>query len=141
MPENAIYAFIEKKYDWILQSQAKISKRHRGQEQVPISGEQRHYLMDCIRKYADKWEPVMGVHCTHWTIQQMKTRWGSCTVSKGTIRINLLLAVKPEECIEYIIVHELTHLLEPSHNQVFKSYMTKFLPDWKERDKLLKTLD
>ena len=68
----------------------------------------------------------------------MKTRWGSCSVNKHTIRINSLLVKKPEKCLELVIVHELVHMLEPGHNKVFKDYMTRFLPDWKQTEKLLK---
>ena len=71
------------------------------------------------------------------TIRDMKTIWGSCSTKTGRIRINLQLAVYPDECIEYVVVHELCHLLEPSHNARFKQFMKKFLPDWKERKKLL----
>ncbi len=99
---------------------------------------QKEWLKERICFYARKWEPVMGVHCERWTIRDMTSRWGSCSVQKHTIRINLQLAKKPEKCLEYVIVHELTHLLEPSHNQRFHAYMKKFLPDYKEREKRLR---
>ncbi|MFR6467952.1 MAG: SprT-like domain-containing protein [Lachnospiraceae bacterium] len=67
----------------------------------------------------------------------MKTRWGSCTVQTGKIRLNFSLARKPEACLEYVLVHELCHLLEPSHNARFHGLMDKFLPDWRERKLLL----
>ena len=103
-----------------------------------VTDAQVQRLKEQIEFYAKKWEPVMGVHCNRYTIRDMKTRWGSCSVQKKTIRINLQLAKKPEECVEYVVVHELTHLLEPSHNRVFHAYMKRFLPDYKEREKLLK---
>ena len=64
----------------------------------------------------------------------MKTRWGSCTVETGKIRLNARLARKPETCVEYVLVHELCHLLEPSHNARFHRLMDGFLPDWQEED-------
>ena len=67
----------------------------------------------------------------------MKTRWGSCTVETGKIRLNARLARKPETCVEYVLVHELCHLLEPSHNARFHRLMDGFLPDWQERKLLL----
>ena len=103
-----------------------------------VTDAQVQRLKEQIEFYAQKWEPVMGVHCNRYTIRDMKTRWGSCSIQKKTIRINLQLAKKPEECVEYVVVHELTHLLEPSHNRVFHAYMKRFLPDYKEREKLLK---
>lgn len=61
----------------------------------------------------------------------MKTKWGSCNIEKKRIWINLELAKKPEHCLEYIIVHEMIHLLERYHNEIFLSYMNKFMPNWK----------
>ena len=91
-----------------------------------------------VLQYAKKWEPVMGVHASGWTFRWMKTRWGSCTPRTGKIRLNTKLIFCPEECLEYVLVHELCHLIEPSHNQRFQNYMTKFLPDWKIRRKRLR---
>lgn len=70
----------------------------------------------------------------------MQTRWGSVSVDTGSIRLNINLALYPEKCLEYVIVHELCHLLEPSHNHRFKELMTRYMPDWKERRNALKTL-
>ena len=67
----------------------------------------------------------------------MKTKWGSSTPSAGSIRLNTELAKKPAECLEYIVVHEMAHLLEPTHNQRFVAYMDRFLPQWRHcRDEL-----
>lgn len=135
--DQYIMDFLERKYDWMI---THINRMNQKKQVVKteITLEERQHLQSLIELYANKWEPIMGVHCVKWTIRDMKTRWGSCSVSKATIRINLQLAKKSPECVEYIIVHELTHLLEASHNKVFKAYMTKFLPDWKERDKVLR---
>lgn len=91
-----------------------------------------------VERLVLKWEPVMGVTVSGVTIRQMKTRWGSCNVKSHHINLNLALADKPPECLEYVVVHEMTHLLEPSHNEVFWAYMTKFYPDWKRVRKMLK---
>jgi predicted metal-dependent hydrolase len=89
---------------------------------------------DQIRKAAPdlirKWEKIMGVEVEKLFVRRMKTRWGSCNIQKRTIRVNTSLATKPVECLEYIVVHELAHLLEPSHNGRFKGLMDKFLPAW-----------
>jgi len=84
-----------------------------------------------------EWENRIGVESSSWVIRDMKTRWGTCNVVSRKICLNLQLAKRPRECLEYVIVHELVHLLESSHNQVFKDYMTQFLPDWKERKAFL----
>jgi hypothetical protein len=77
-----------------------------------------------------KWEKLMGVRVEKFFIQRMKTKWGSCTPAKRTIRLNSELAKKPRECLEYIIVHEMAHLLEPTHNGRFVALMDGFMPKW-----------
>lgn len=84
-----------------------------------------------------KWELLMGVKTNRIFIQRMKTKWGSCNPKRHSIRLNSELAKKPQECLEYVIVHELVHLLEPSHNHRFVALMDKFMPQWKQfRDEL-----
>lgn len=78
-----------------------------------------------------KWESQLGVKSAKCFVQRMKTKWGSCNPSTHSIRLNSDLAKKPRECLEYIVVHELIHLLEPSHNPHFTSLMDKFMPNWK----------
>lgn len=144
MSESCILAFIEEKENWIREHQKRMRERAQDGDSLKmvedraVTKEQLAWLKERIIFYAQKWEPVMGVHCEKWTIRDMTSRWGSCSVQKHTIRINLQLARKPEECLEYVVVHELTHLLEPSHNKRFHAYMQKFLPDYKEREKMLK---
>ncbi|MGN1159762.1 MAG: M48 family metallopeptidase [Lachnospiraceae bacterium] len=144
MSESRILSFIREKESWIREHQQRVKERaqNSGSLKTPedrsVTQEQKEWLKERICFYARKWEPVMGVHCERWTIRDMTSRWGSCSVQKHTIRINLQLAKKPEKCLEYVIVHELTHLLEPSHNQRFHAYMKKFLPDYKEREKRLR---
>lgn len=77
-----------------------------------------------------KWEPILGVKISRLFVQQMKTRWGSCNHEARTMRLNTELAKKPEECLEYIVVHELVHLLEPTHNARFVALMDQYLPKW-----------
>jgi len=79
-----------------------------------------------------KWQEKMGVKIQKFSIRKMKTRWGSCTTNTQSIRINLELAKKSDDCLEYVVVHELAHLLEPSHNHRFKSIMDTHLPLWRE---------
>lgn len=87
-----------------------------------------------------KWEPVMNVKAGRVFVQRMRTRWGGCNPATGVIRLNTDLARKPIECLEYIVVHEMTHLLEASHNARFKSLMDLFLPNWQQFRKRLNTL-
>lgn len=97
----------------------------------------REQLKGEINLLIQKWAPHMGVETPSFIARKMKTKWGSCTPEAKSIRINLELAKKPPECLEYIVVHELTHLLEPTHNSRFIALMTKFMPKWRfYRDEL-----
>ena len=85
----------------------------------------------------EKWCNVIGVTINKLYVRQMKRCWGSCNTHAETIRLNSELVKKPVECLEYVLVHELVHLIEPSHNKNFHTLMTKFLPEWKARKELL----
>lgn len=78
-----------------------------------------------------KWEPVLGVRVADWGVKKMRTRWGSCNPSAKRIWLNLELIKKPQQCLEYVLVHEMVHLLEPSHNDRFKKLMDQFCPAWR----------
>lgn len=91
----------------------------------------RNQLKEIAVKLIPKWEKVMGVQSNEFRIKKMKTKWGSCNTKAKRIWLNLELAKKPLECIEYIIVHELAHLHEPTHNEVFVAYMNRFMPKWR----------
>jgi predicted metal-dependent hydrolase len=91
----------------------------------------RDVLKELIPILIDKWEPIIGVKANDWSIRDMKTRWGTCNIRSKKICLNLQLAKKPIKCLEYVVVHELVHLLEGSHNSVFKAYMDRFLPNWR----------
>lgn len=77
-----------------------------------------------------RWANVIGVSPPRVFVQRMKTRWGSCSPRAGTIRLNTELARKPPECLEYLVVHELAHLLEPTHSLRFVALMDRVLPAW-----------
>lgn len=91
----------------------------------------RHQIEAAIPPLIAKWEKLMGVQVDSFTVRKMKTKWGSCTPAVQTIRLNLELAKKPAECLEYVVVHELVHLLEPSHNHRFIALMDSFMPKWR----------
>lgn len=97
-------------------------------------------LMDWYRKelraiasgLIERWQKTIGVQLNAWGIKRMKTRWGTCNQKAGRIWLNLELAKKTEYCLEFIIVHELTHLLEKNHNDKFKTHMDRFIPRWRQ---------
>ena len=84
-----------------------------------------------------KWIPIIGREPTSITVRRMKTRWGSCSVETGRIRINLHLGLVDERLLEGVLVHELTHLRESGHGPAFQRRMDAYLPDWRERDREL----
>lgn len=91
----------------------------------------RGLLRDALPAVIAIWEPLIGVTVERFFVRRMKTKWGSCNPQKGYIRLNTDLAKKPKECLEYIVVHEMTHLLEPTHNSHFIALMDQFLPKWR----------
>ena len=84
-----------------------------------------------------KWETAMGVKVGRVFVQKMKTKWGSCNPAARSIRLNTDLAKKPLQCLEYIVLHELVHLLERHHNERFTGLMNRHMPDWPQRRQLL----
>lgn len=90
----------------------------------------RRQLKEQIPALIDKWQKMIGVEVSDWGIKRMKTKWGTCTNAARRIWLNLELAKKPQHCIEYIIVHEMVHLLERNHNDRFAAYMDTFMPQW-----------
>jgi len=97
----------------------------------------RERIRTAVPPLVARWQPLVGVTMERFFVQRMKTRWGSCNHGSRTIRLNTELAKKPPECLEYIVVHELVHLLEPTHNARFIALMDGFLPNWRlSRDAL-----
>lgn len=91
----------------------------------------REQLKSLIPPLLEKWQPIIGVQAAAWGIKKMKTKWGSCNIDARRIWLNLELAKKPVQCLEYIVVHELVHLLERHHNDQFMSLMDKHMPVWR----------
>lgn len=94
---------------------------------------QRQLLRERLTPMIFKWEERIGVNTTYWNIRKMKTKWGSCNPDSRRIWFNLELVQKDPRCIEYIVAHELTHLLERRHNDHFVALMDSFMPDWRQR--------
>jgi len=94
-------------------------------------------MQDLLPPLIEKWENIIGVKISAHTIRLMKTRWGSCNTRTKKINLNLKLMQKPLSCIEYVLVHELIHLLESRHNQRFYELMQRFMPDWRTHQALL----
>ena len=98
----------------------------------------RAQLRERIPAIIGTWEPVMGVSVAEWGVKRMKTRWGSCNPGARRIWLSLELARRPLYCLEYVVVHEMVHLLERGHNWRFYSFMDQFLPDWRHARAVLR---
>jgi predicted metal-dependent hydrolase len=97
----------------------------------------REQLKSQIPDLLNKWQSIIGEQVADWGIKKMKTKWGSCNIKERRIWLNLELAKKPIECLEYVLVHELVHLLEKHHNERFQAYMDKYLPQWRQCREIL----
>jgi predicted metal-dependent hydrolase len=94
---------------------------------------QRAQLLGRIPGFIEEWGPIVGRPVPRWSIRRMKTKWGSCNRETGHIWFNLELAKKHPDSLEYIVVHEMTHLLERNHGERFTTLMDQFMPDWRVR--------
>jgi predicted metal-dependent hydrolase len=97
----------------------------------------REQIRRAVPSLIAKWEPVIGVKVEKFFVQKMKTKWGSCNPASKTIRLNTDLAKKPPQCLEYIVVHEIAHLVVRHHNDQFSNIMDKCLPGWRVLRKTL----
>ena len=93
----------------------------------------RDRLRDLVLPLVEKWEARLGVTVREWGIKKMKTRWGSCSARVGRIWLNAELIKKPPACLEYVVVHELAHLIVRNHDEKFLALMDRNLPNWRAR--------
>ena len=92
----------------------------------------RSLLHEEIPSLIKKWQEKLGVKVKDYYLQQMRTQWGSCNPKSKSIRLNTELVKKPKDLLEYVVVHEIAHLLEPTHNERFFDILSQFYPSWRE---------
>ena len=97
----------------------------------------RSILKGVLPELFAKWETLTGMHCSEYRTRYMRTKWGTCNCRTKVIWMSVRLAEKPVECIEYVVLHELTHTVVPDHGEKFKAVLYRYMPDWKERRRLL----
>lgn len=100
----------------------------------------REQLRQALPPLLTRWQSELGVSVERFFVRRMKTKWGSCNPTTRTIRLNTELAKKPPECLEYVLVHELVHLLVPTHNARFVELMDRFMPSWQVHRQALNRL-
>lgn len=103
------------------------------QRQAVLDRWYRARLRAVVPDLIERWAPVIGVSVPRWSIRRMKTKWGSCNRETGHIWLNVELAKKHPDCLEYILVHEMTHHHERGHGERFTKLMDTYLPDWRSR--------
>jgi predicted metal-dependent hydrolase len=112
----------------------------RAKRQAVVEEWYREQLRQAVPPLIKKWERLLGVKVRRVFVRRMKTKWGSCNHRAGSIRLNTDLARKPRECLEYIVVHEMVHLLEPTHNERFMALMDQLIPKWQSHRDVLNRL-
>lgn len=131
---------------WVEKHQKKISEKPappkmQDAEKMQHEPYFRNRLQEVLPGMFAKWEPVLGVKSARVTIRDTRSQWGSCNTGNGNISISVWLGAFPEECIEYVVLHELVHLLEPGHNARFYGILDQHYPIWRQcRDQLKKGL-
>jgi len=114
-----------------------INKNHYSKKERLFDRFYRTELKKIIDLFREKWEGILGVKANELKIKRMKTKWGSCNSENKRIWINLELSKKPLDCVEYVLVHEMIHLLERTHTEKFREILNKNLPKWNHsKDKL-----
>lgn len=134
--EDEVRDFVRRKAAWIEShlAQAANTPMARASQATPEEvAAWREVVSACVPALIAAWEPIMGVRAGKVAYRNMTSRWGSCQPSTGRICINVRLALYPPECLEYVVVHELCHLLERGHGPRFHQLMDTFIPDWKQR--------
>lgn len=109
-----------------------------GQKKEILHRWRKEQLFRAVELLLSRWEPRMGLKVASVSLRQMKTRWGSCTPSKRTIRLNTALASVPEELLEYVLVHEMAHIRQSNHSPLFWSIVGEHLPGWRNSRKRLR---
>ena len=141
-PEAFILQFLKSNLDWIRarRDQMRMLPPPPPAMTEEEAGRLRPLLHAALPEIFSRWERVLGVKADFIGIKRMKSRWGSCNVRERRIWINLELARHPKELLEYVVVHELAHLIEASHNARFKRVLDAAMPEWRVRDRALQKL-
>lgn len=137
IPLQEIYAFVDRKYFWIQEKQNLLLPDSSSVREYTRADRQR--LWERVEKYRSMCEEIAGVQASEWRLRKMKTRWGTCNIQKKRIWLSMMLCDRDDECLVYVMLHELTHFYEPDHGREFWNRMDHFCPDWREIRKRLKS--
>lgn len=147
MPRQTVDGFIASKLDWIRARQEAAKQAAKNEDLVfgercspPLDeAQKRELLRQYIAFRMPYFEDLTGISCSGFYVRDMSTRWGSCTVSTRKIRFALRLVTRTKSEIDCVILHELIHIRVPNHGDAFKAQMSRYMPDWRERQSRMKT--
>lgn len=131
VPDREIAAFVASKARWIAKHRERIARQPAPLEPGPEANRLRRQLRKAIPPLLAEWAPRVGVPIPDFTIRRMTTRWGTCNIKARRVTLNLELARREPELLEYVIVHELAHLIEKGHGPRFHAVMDRSLPGWR----------
>ena len=129
-------AFLRSKWKWVVATRARMLANQA--VRAPVTPEKRIELAGLLGELHGRWTLTLGEPGVTWCLRAMKTLWGSCNWRKRHVTYNLDLAREPRELVEYVVVHELTHLCVPNHGPSFQALMDARLPDWRQRRRSLR---
>lgn len=132
-PLGFIHDFVAGRRPWIEKHRSRLAALPDPATLPPLTDAHRAQLAEAIPPLVARWEAALGVQVSAWGIRRMKTRWGSCNTATGRIWLNLELARHPAECLDYVVLHEVAHLVERGHGERFKALLSRHMPDWKAR--------
>lgn len=132
-PLAFIRAFVAERRPWIDRHRERLATLPDPASLPPLTREDRARMAQAIPPLVARWEQALGVRVSAWGIKRMKTRWGSCNTATGRIWLNLELVRHPPECLDYVVLHEVAHLVERGHGERFKALLSLHMPDWKTR--------
>ena len=141
VPLYQIEDFVRRNSTWAERQSEKLQNSPMAQAEFATESDKREWravVEPAAKLLLEKWEPIMGVQAGKLAFRSMKSRWGSCQPETGRICINTRLALYPPRCLEYVVVHELAHLLEHGHTKKFWSIVETCLPNYRETMNLLK---
>lgn len=137
-------AFLRERAQWIAENVEQMERKAALVKRPPLSEAERRRALARLQPVVDRLYPIVeayGVARPHVTVRAMRTRFGSCSVNRGRITLNAMLADAPEAAVEYVVLHELAHFLHPNHSRAFYGFIERYMPDWRERERILKGFD
>lgn len=137
VPDAVIREFVAGRAAWIGRHQERIARMPSPLEAGPQAEDLRRQLKSDLPPLISQWSAAIGVDEPSFTVRRMRSRWGTCNTQTRRITLNLELARRDRELLEYVVVHELAHLIERGHNARFYSVMDAALPDWRDRRRVL----